>query len=86
MAFEKLRLRFSFALPAVISLCVMAVMPLTPAHAGSIIVETCTSDGEVRSLAIPIEKDDRGDDQRDCASPCHAFVSRKHAKENGSRE
>ncbi|QJB70498.1 hypothetical protein [Parasphingorhabdus halotolerans] len=82
--FNWLRHELGTFLPAFVALVLMVLLPAAPAHA-SMLVELCTADGDVRVVAIPLEKQNERDDQRDCASPCHAFLSRKLGKENGNR-
>ena len=64
--------RFSMP-PVIIAVAALAIMPAAPAKA-MISFELCNAAGETRTISIPIEQDD-GED-RNCAKPCHACLSR----------
>jgi hypothetical protein len=51
----------------------MAATPLV-ASPGRMTIELCSADGAVRTLTIPVDRDD-GEDN--CAKPCHACLTRK---------
>jgi hypothetical protein len=51
----------------------LASLPLSAAS-GGMRVELCSADGTVRSLTIPVERDDGKDP---CVKPCHACLTRK---------
>ncbi len=53
----------------------MAFIPAA-SEAQMISVELCSSDGEVRTVSIPLEQDGG---ENHCAKPCHACLSRKKA-------
>ena len=53
----------------------LATMPLS-AKSDMMTFELCSADGAVRSISIPV---DREDGKNDCAKPCHACLSRKKA-------
>jgi hypothetical protein len=51
----------------------LATMPLS-AKSDMMTIELCSADGAVKSLSIPLDRDN-GEDH--CAKPCHACLSRK---------
>ena len=57
----------------------LAVMPLS-AQSDGMTVEFCSAEGTVRTLTIPVDRED-GEDQ--CVSPCHACPSRKKIDKGG---
>jgi len=64
--------RISRLVIAVIALP-LATMPLS-AKSDMMTIELCSADGAVKSLSIPLDRDN-GEDH--CAKPCHACLSRK---------
>ncbi|SIO19825.1 hypothetical protein SAMN02745824_3315 [Parasphingorhabdus marina DSM 22363] len=71
---EKFRTGGAASLPALIAIWSMALMPAAPAS-GMMTIELCNADGVVRSVNIPLEKEGGGDEN--CATPCHACLSRQ---------
>ncbi len=53
----------------------LATMPLS-AKSDMMSIELCSADGTVRSVSIPVDKENG---ENDCAKPCHACLSRKKA-------
>jgi hypothetical protein len=51
----------------------LATMSLS-AKSDMMTIELCSADGAVKSLSIPLDRDN-GEDH--CAKPCHACLSRK---------
>jgi hypothetical protein len=51
----------------------LAAMPLS-ASPGGMTIEFCSADGAVRTLTIPVDRED-GEDN--CVKPCHACLNRK---------
>ena len=52
----------------------MASMPVAASPSRMMDITLCTADGETRTVSIPLEQEDGGD--QNCAKPCHACVSR----------
>ena len=77
--FKHLDLR---TVPVVMASTMLAIIPAAPASS-MMILEICDPYGQIRTVSIPLEKDDRQDP--DCAKPCHACLSRKAAGRQGSR-
>ncbi|MEP3939104.1 MAG: hypothetical protein ABJM16_13850 [Parasphingorhabdus sp.] len=63
------------SLPAALALMTLAAFPAAPAS-GMMTLELCNSEGEVREVTIPLERDG-APSKKDCASPCHACLSRQ---------
>jgi len=57
----------------------LAATPLAASSDG-MQIQLCSADGAVRTLTIPI---DREDDDNHCAKPCHACLNRKKTIKNG---
>lgn len=53
----------------------LATMPLS-ANSDMMTIQLCSADGAVRSVSIPVDRDNG---ENDCAKPCHACLSRKKA-------
>ncbi|WP_373490373.1 hypothetical protein [Parasphingorhabdus sp.] len=51
----------------------LAATPLAASPAG-MTVELCSADGAVRTLTIPVDRDNG---EADCVTPCHACLNRK---------
>ncbi len=56
----------------------IASMPVAASSSGMEIT-LCSADGAVRTLTIPVDRED-GDDH--CAKPCHACLNRKKTVKN----
>ena len=56
----------------------LASMPVAASSSG-MEVALCSADGAVRTLTIPVDRED-GDDR--CAKPCHACLNRKKTVKN----
>lgn len=56
----------------------LASMPLAASPSG-MEIKLCSADGEVRSLTIPVDREDGNDH---CAKPCHACLNRKKTIKN----
>lgn len=70
------------SIPILAASAMLAIIPAVPAG-GMVMLEICAPDGQVRTVSIPLEKEDGQDP--DCAKPCHACLSRKAAGKQGSR-
>lgn len=79
---QKFRTAGSLSWPVLFALWSMAIMPAAPAS-GTMTVELCNAEGEVRSVNIPLEQE--GGDGENCAKPCHACLSRQKQPGKKSR-
>lgn len=70
------------SLPVVVSTIMLAILPIAPAS-GMMMLEICDPDGQIRTISIPLGKEDGQDPN--CAKPCHACLSRKAIGKQGSR-